>query len=44
MQIMQFMMSRVFIYPIICHIHLKDNFVLFINMYGFIKFLCNVFA
>ena len=44
MQIMQAMMSRVFIYPIICHIHLKDNFVLFINIYGFIKFLCNVFA
>ena len=44
MQIMHSMMSRDFIYPIIVQSYANKNFMLFINIYGFIRFLCNVFA
>ena len=44
MQIMHSMMSRDFIYPIIVQSYANKNFMLFINIYGFMRFLCNVFA
>ena len=44
MQIIHYMMSRDFIYPIIFKSYLNKNFMLFVNIYGFMRFLCNVFA
>ena len=43
-KIMHSMMSRDFIYPIIFKSYTNKNFMLFINIYGFIRFLCDVFA
>ena len=44
MQIMHYMMSCDFIYPIIFYSYMNKNFMLFVNMSGFLRFLCNVFA
>ena len=44
MQIMLSVMSCDFIYPIIFKYYINKNFMLFINIYGFMKFLCNGFA
>ena len=44
MQIMQSLMSRVFIHLIICQFHMNKYLMLFVNMYGFIRFMCNGFA
>ena len=44
MQIIHYIMSRDFIYPIICKSYMIKNFMLFVNIYGFMRFLCNVFA
>ena len=42
--IMHSMMSQDFIYPIIFKSYTNKNFMLFINIYGFMRFLCDVFA
>ena len=44
MQIIHYIMSRDFIYPITCKSYMIKNFMLLVNIYGFMRFLCNVFA
>ena len=44
MQIMHSVISRDFIYPIILKSNINKNFMVFIKIYGFTRFLCNVFA
>ena len=43
MQIMHSTMLHVFIYPTILS-HMKKNGMLFINIYGFVRFIYNIFT
>ena len=42
MQIMHAVISRDFIYPRIFLIDMNKNLILFVNIYGFVRFPCNV--